>query len=442
VLSEAFLRPLRQYRQNDFDMKARLGTLDSSRFVLWSGHIFSAVFQFLQVVAITRVAGLEAMGIYVAVMTVTNILVRMLDFGLPSAILFFIRKDSENARAVAQSALLHVLATIPCMLTAAFLLRYFPFEAAAISETAARSILVITVVLILQLGNGLSVNLVLGLKMYATMAMANILPPLIMCVILLAASWRGGQVGAADLFEITAVSNFVPFAFIAAIVAVRIKGAAGSQRVAGKTLYQYGVKTMLGVAAKVVSQRLDRLVLSTSISPSALSQYAVATTIRDGLLLPFNAYSLSFMNDLMDLQKSGRSMLARTKRVSFAWFMSSSIMAGVAAGLMPMIIPALFGGEFRSSVPIVQIVLFSAGFQCVTALYYTYFLAEGRPFTTSWLAVWSALVTGLALVVLVPAWGLTGAGIAIVASAAISAASCVAIAELLERGLQKRVAIS
>jgi O-antigen/teichoic acid export membrane protein len=423
-------------------MKRVFRKFDISKAILWSGHILSTILYLLQVVAITRIAGSETMGVYIAVVTITGILVRLMDVGLPSAILYFIRMNENSARAVAKSAVLHLILMAPWAFAGAYMLRYFPFESGVISDGVVEGLAAIMIGMIFQLGTALSANIALALKMYVSFAAANCLPPLIMCALLLGAYVSGRYVSAADLFEMTALSFVAPFAWLSTALLLKILRQMGPAENDRKSLYQYGMKTVPGVAAKVVGQRFDRLLLSTALSAGSLSHYAVATTIRDGLLLPFNAYSLSFMNDLMDVQKKGQSMYLTTKCASLVWFVSMAILAGVAAVFMPTLIPAIFGSEFQSSAVIAQIVVFSGGFQCVSALYWTYFLAEGRPLVTSWLAVWSALILAPALLIMVPRWGTVGAGAAIVLSAAISAGTCVVVGELLQRTMQKRVAAS
>src|SRR4051794_33737551 len=72
--------------------------ISDHRTAVWLGNFGSVALRFALSVLVARLAGADQMGIYVAVVALTVIIERITDFGLPNALVYFVRAHPASTR--------------------------------------------------------------------------------------------------------------------------------------------------------------------------------------------------------------------------------------------------------------------------------------------------------------------------------------------------------
>ncbi len=172
----------------------------------------------------------------------------------------------------------------------------------------------------------------------------------------------------------------------------------------------YGSRVFLGSVSTLTIQWLDRLLLVGLVSPSALGIYVVSSTaagitgpLSEGLAVNIRARLLRAG------APSRRALLAR----AMAWSALVSITASIGiAVLAPWVLPALFGAAFDDSLHPLWILLPGQCALNVANIIGEKLIVDGRPGTESLGLGIAAITTVVALVLLVPPFGILGAAAA------------------------------
>jgi O-antigen/teichoic acid export membrane protein len=190
-----------------------------------------------------------------------------------------------------------------------------------------------------------------------------------------------------------------------------------------KAMSRYGLHQLAGAAPGVLIIQLDQLALSVTVKPQALGHYAAATSLTS-LALPaasalgsvvFPRIALQYKRDQSGTDRLQRQVLVVTIVLSFA----------VMAALMlsaKWTVPLVFGEDYRAAIPLVWILapgmaLFAFSQICADML-----RGYGQPLIIAkvqWVAAGASVV---AMAVLLPTFGATGAALATLGSSAVAAA--------------------
>lgn len=187
-----------------------------------------------------------------------------------------------------------------------------------------------------------------------------------------------------------------------------------------RPLTRYGLGQVASAAPSLATTRLSVLVLSLTVTPTALGQYAVAESVT-ALAVPVVA-AVGYVSFPRIASRSlSRSELLRLQRLS----LRSSLIAGIVLMLSVMataswLVPMVFGEGFRGAVPLVLLlapggVLLAWGRVCADLL-----KGHGRPYAVAGAEAVAAVVMAAGLAVLVPLWGVVGAAVAASVAAAVS----------------------
>jgi O-antigen/teichoic acid export membrane protein len=175
----------------------------------------------------------------------------------------------------------------------------------------------------------------------------------------------------------------------------------------------FGVKSWFGGLAMIANARLDQLVMITLVAPRELGLYAVATTLSTASNLATGALSPPLMTRIAAGQTY---LLPKALRMTLA---STIALNALLALGTPVLLPALFGGEFRGAVAMAMVLLAAnvafAGAQVLSAA----LQADGAPVIPSIGEGIALVMTVLGLVVLLRPLG--GLGAALVSLSAYSA---------------------
>lgn len=184
------------------------------------------------------------------------------------------------------------------------------------------------------------------------------------------------------------------------------------------TLVTFGMRGLIGTTPIMSTYRLDQAIVGLFLTTIALGHYVVAISFTN---LPlFIALSIGAMA-YAEIARKGPGLAARHTLWRYFWITIGINFCIVAAlwFLTPWLLPALFGDEFRSAVPITQILLINALLVSAQRITIECSRGLGRPGVGS-LSEIALLVTLLPLsAILVPSHGVIGLSWALVLASAI-----------------------
>jgi O-antigen/teichoic acid export membrane protein len=238
-------------------------------------------------------------------------------------------------------------------------------------------------------------------------------PPLISLVVLAALAFSGslnpftGAVAVLSPPLPVLVANLV---WIARIERPRFCQPAHSIR----ELLSYGLRSWGKDVVGTLATEVDRAVLIGLVSPAALGLYVVAKH----LARPTEALSSAIVTVLFPQAsrvktKDAVRLLARAARVSTAVSCALVLPLALAA---PPLLELLYGEAFVAAVDPFRILLIDAVLIGFSSILMQAFMSSGRPGVVTALLVVGLLVNVLGMLLLVPAFGLTGAAFAVLIS--------------------------
>ena len=238
-------------------------------------------------------------------------------------------------------------------------------------------------------------------------------PPLISLVALAALAFSGslnpftGAVAVLSPSLPVLVANLV---WIARIERPRFCQPAHSLR----ELLSYGLRSWGKDVVGTLATEVDRAVLIGLVSPAALGLYVVAKH----LARPTEALSSAIVTVLFPQAsrvktKDAVRLLARAARISTAVSCALVLPLALAA---PPLLELLYGEAFVAAVDPFRILLIDAVLIGFSSILMQAFMSSGRPGVVTALLVVGLLVNVLGMLLLVPAFGLTGAAFAVLIS--------------------------
>lgn len=181
-------------------------------------------------------------------------------------------------------------------------------------------------------------------------------------------------------------------------------------------MLRFGLGIWVGAAAGVLLSKLDLVLILPLSSASELGLYAVAMSIADTVRV-FN----KAVRDVVFSKQSNKQddeMLSRASRVSTLLTLFAAIAVAILSYLL---IPLLFGDDFKASTELVIILLVGIILGNPGSVLAAGLSARGRPMLRS-IAMLIGVVTNIiGIVLLVPVFGAQGAAFASVASNVVTA---------------------
>lgn len=173
---------------------------------------------------------------------------------------------------------------------------------------------------------------------------------------------------------------------------------------------RYGARVAPGTLSEFVVARLDQLVLVGMVSSSALGRYAVAVNVA-GVSQPIAYGIVSTVFPRIRTTKdaeSGRELNQLALR--YAWI-ASIIISGLIALATPVVIPWVFGDDFRGAVALVLLLLPGQVAQNIGIVLAGRLQAIGRPGKASQGQLLAAVLTGAGLWFFIGRFGIVAAAV-------------------------------
>jgi O-antigen/teichoic acid export membrane protein len=381
--------------------------------------ILGLTIRFVQGALLARLLGVAEFGQLAAVSALVAIVARANDLGLPGAVSYHFRRTPGSL----PSLLRHIGLNFAWCCLAGFLIAlvapYLPLPFASDLERSLWFRIAFGVLVAVSTPAIIIPGLVTAAGEYRSYVRLTNYDALAQAVLVLGACLVFGAsyqhaVGALAVEQ--AVASLLFLLFVR-----RYRGRAPKVALSTRATYSYGFRLQLGVITKLLATRADLLIIAALLPVSQVGVYSIASAIRDLGLLPQAVYGAPFTNLVIDRSKEGGASdrvpvltgLTLQVALSIAMFVGAAV-------LLPVLIPLVYGEEFRAAAGPAVVLFASVIFLAPAGLCWMTFNAKGRPDLTSWIQTGSGVLSPLSTFALVLAgYGLYGAAVGAVASAAL-----------------------
>jgi O-antigen/teichoic acid export membrane protein len=196
----------------------------------------------------------------------------------------------------------------------------------------------------------------------------------------------------------------------------------GGWRLHGATvrrLLRYGARIHLANVVSMLNGRIDQMLVAGTLSAGAMGLYVVAVTLSQVTATLANSITMVAWPRAAAASEADRPpVIGRFLRLTLVLMIGTTALLYLAA---PYVVTLLFGGAFEAATPIVRILLLGALPIAVKEFFLLAFKAYDRTLAISKGELATLAVNAALLATLIPAFGLTGAALAYVATRWLSA---------------------
>ncbi len=186
-----------------------------------------------------------------------------------------------------------------------------------------------------------------------------------------------------------------------------------------RQLARFGGQVWFGSIASIFLWRLDQVLMVPLSNAHQLGLYAVAVSVSEVPIVFSNS-----VRDVILPAESKAPILGRPATAVRLSTMACLLFAGAIAACLPWALPLIFGGAFRAAVVPALILLVAVVVNNVATVCGAVLVARSRPALES-IAISAALSANvIALLVLVPRYGATGAAAATLIGNVVAATCC------------------
>lgn len=216
-----------------------------------------------------------------------------------------------------------------------------------------------------------------------------------------------GRVTMAGVVTLWALSMAVPL--VLEIPLVRANPLGADPRLALR-LVGCGLRYHLGLAAMFLLLRLDVLILNAMSTPAAVGLYTVAVTFIEMAGIVTDATAQVALPHQVDRDLTGSASVTVLITQATVWL--ASLTVGGLCLVAPVLVPLVCGRDFAASVPAVWALAPGLVALGATRAVGAHLLRLDRPRRSSAINVGAVLANVAFNLVLIPVWGIVGAGIA------------------------------
>jgi O-antigen/teichoic acid export membrane protein len=345
---------------------------------------------------------LAAMGVW------PNILPNLLTLGLPSALIFEYGRKGSNRVSILRCALalgvvFGLLSTLVGIVAMPFWLEHYSPRIIHLAQ--------------LFMLNGTAVLLIAVVRAaceakgdFFASSLSFCLTPFVTLITLL------GFLLAAGLTPATATLCYVlggipTLGFLLVRIAPELRGHAHNLLVSSRALLRYGIRSYGVDLCGTLSLYADQALVVRLLDPAAMGIYVVALSLSRTLGVIQNAVASVLFPKALSLQINELlELTARATRLSTAF----SCCAGLFIALLgPVLLPLLYGQDYRRAVVLLDILIAEAIVTGCTLVLTQAYMAMGRPGTVTLIQSTGILFSIPLLILLIPRFGLVGASSAL-----------------------------
>lgn len=185
---------------------------------------------------------------------------------------------------------------------------------------------------------------------------------------------------------------------------------------ASRRLLSYGIRAYGQDLVSTFADQMDRVLVVGLVNPAMMGLYVVGSNLAQGLqVVPAAIVTVLFPKAAGQSKDEAVALTGRAVRVAIAAMIGTAAAAALAG---PLVIGLFYGREFLGAVPVLRVLLADVLLRGVVRVLAQAFMASGRPGLVS---IVQALAIGVSIplvLLLVPHYGLVGAGLGMVIASA------------------------
>ena len=178
-----------------------------------------------------------------------------------------------------------------------------------------------------------------------------------------------------------------------------------------KTSMNYGTRDYPGGLADFTTLRLDQLMLGAMASNVAIGLYVIAVRLSETTTLAASALAEALMPEVAASQTTIKAELLVGRMLRLTIYMHAVILVPLVM-IAPLILRLLFGASFVPAAGALRWLLVAAGVWGISSIVISGLRGFGYPVLSTMARLSAAVVTAIALIILLPRFGITGAAIA------------------------------
>jgi O-antigen/teichoic acid export membrane protein len=161
---------------------------------------------------------------------------------------------------------------------------------------------------------------------------------------------------------------------------------------------------------QLANYRIDQYIVRDFVSLSAVGLYAVGTSMSEAVFVLANAVALVLLPKMTSTDPKDAAWMAPVASRNTLFVATGAAIA--LAAIAPLLMPAVFGDEFRDSVEPLWLLLPGSVALAGSKVLTSYIFSQGRPLVNTGITVVSLAVTIVADLSLIPRFGVNGAATA------------------------------
>ncbi|MDH3528661.1 MAG: polysaccharide biosynthesis C-terminal domain-containing protein, partial [Acidobacteriota bacterium] len=172
----------------------------------------------------------------------------------------------------------------------------------------------------------------------------------------------------------------------------------------------YGLRGYLGAITEFAVWRLDQIMLTALASASVIGLYAIAVAIADITATLASSVSDALLPEVAASKNRRKAshLLARSLRLT----LYAQIIALIPLWILaPWVLEFVFGSEFVAAAAVMRLLLVASIFWSAGLIFISGLNGIGKPGLTTMARIASAVTTVVTLLLLMPAYGITGAAV-------------------------------
>jgi O-antigen/teichoic acid export membrane protein len=173
---------------------------------------------------------------------------------------------------------------------------------------------------------------------------------------------------------------------------------------------RFGVQGQIGNLMQLLNYRLDSFIVLLFVNATGVGFYAVANSMTQGIWFVANAVAVVLLPRLTGAREEDAARL--TPLVCRHTLLISALAAAGLAVVSPVLVEALFGGEFSAAVVPLLWLLPGTVALSGSKILASYIFSQGKPLINSYITLASLAVTLAADFILIPPFGVEGAAVA------------------------------
>jgi O-antigen/teichoic acid export membrane protein len=345
---------------------------------------------------------LAAMGVW------PNILPNLLTLGLPSALIFEYGRRASNRVTILRCALalavcFGLLSTVVGIVAMPFWLEHYSARIIHLAQ--------------LFMLNGTAVLLIAVVRAgceakgdFFASSLSYCLTPFVTLITLC------GFLLASALTPATATLSYVmggipTLCFLLFRILPELRGKAHDLLASSRALLRYGVRSYGVDLCGTLSLYADQALVVRLLDPAAMGIYVVALSLSRTLGVIQNAVASVLFPSALKLDTDELlELTARATRLSTAVSCAGGLLIAL---LGPILLPLLYGQDYRRAVVLLDILIVEAILTGCTLVLTQAYMAMGRPGTVTLIQSSGILFSVPLLIIMIPAFGLLGASLAL-----------------------------